>query len=47
MRNKIIIFIWEWNSEIAFFREFLKRYFSISQEEDIKSEIVYKIMCKT
>lgn len=42
MSKKIIIFIWEWNSEIAFFQEFIKRYF-IASEIDIKSEIIYKV----
>jgi len=42
MNKKIIIFIWEWNSEIYFFQELIKKYYDI-EEENIKSWIVYQI----
>lgn len=42
MTKKIVIFIWEWNSEISFFQEFIKKYFSI-KEESIKSWIIYQV----
>lgn len=42
MSKKIIVFIWEWNSEITFFEEFIKRKYEISWE-NIKSDILYEI----
>jgi len=42
MKKKIIIFIWEWNSEISFFQEFLKNKYLILWE-DIKNWILYKV----
>lgn len=43
MTKKIVIFIWEWNSEIAFFQEFIKRRYNISWE-NIKNGILYKVL---
>ncbi len=42
MSKKIVIFIWEWNSEIAFFQEFVKKHYKV-KEDNIKSWIVYQI----
>ena len=42
MNKNIIIFIWEWNSEIAFFQEFIKRRYNIPWE-NIKNWILYKV----
>jgi len=42
MNNNIVIFIWEWNSEISFFQEFLKKKYNISWE-NIKNLILYKV----
>lgn len=42
MSKKIIVFIGEWNSEISFFQEFIKKYYEVT-EENIKSWIVYQI----
>ena len=43
MCKNIIIFIWEWNSEIAFLKEFIKRRYNISWEH-IKNGILYKVL---
>jgi hypothetical protein len=42
MSKKIIVFIWEWNSEIAFFQEYLKKQYKIEWEK-IKTNIIYEI----
>lgn len=42
MKKKIIIFVWEWNSEIAFFQEFVKNRYNV-KSENIKSGILYKM----
>ncbi len=42
MSKKIIVFIGEWNSEISFFQEFIKKIYKV-KDENIKSWIVYQV----